>query len=255
MCVALSNRHQIRPNICVDTNDVRFLKQVDSDLTLLESQEVGKRLITRISGGKHAVYISKGISDEAIALDSLAARTRGVGCSSKITYSLKADQLVDSRGKVHTTPAFLGLAHELIHAYHSANGKNARTEDLAECSRSWWSNREEIHTIKGFPSKNPSRSKPKISENAIRKEHGYPERFGHISALDDSKMQSSPLKLDITAQLVTDVFFRTIMNPHSSPPVVPLMRMPSLAPARLHFVEPERVKGVLQKRELGDPSR
>ncbi len=68
MCVALSNRHQIRPNIYVDTNDVRFLKQVDSDLTLLESQEVGKRLITRISGGKHAVYISKGISDEAIAL-------------------------------------------------------------------------------------------------------------------------------------------------------------------------------------------
>lgn len=218
MSLDLSNAQQIRPNIYVDTNDVDFLEHVKSDLTVLESREVGKRLITRISRGKHAVHISRGKDNYCVTLDRLASCTRGKGSSSKISYSLKPHHRVDFRGKEYTVPPFFVLAHELIHAYHGSNGKDAITQGLAECSSAWWKNREEIHTIRGFPSKNPSRNKPKISENAILAEHGYPERFGHISA-DALKTQSPSLLFNTLIQRVTDIFFRVLINPHSSAPV------------------------------------
>jgi len=88
-------------------------------------------------------------------LDSLAARTRGLGCSAKISYSLNSAHVFDSKGIVHKMPAFLALAHELIHAYHSSNGKsvtNATAKQLSECAEKWWTDREEVHTIRGFPS-------------------------------------------------------------------------------------------------------
>jgi hypothetical protein len=217
------NRYRMRPNIYVDTSDVNFFRRVESDLKCLESHEVGRRLITRISAGKHAVYISEGTSNFCTSLDSLAARTRGLGCSAKISYSLNSECLFDSKGSMHKIPPFLMLAHELIHAYHSSNGKNvanATAKQLSECAKQFWTNREEVHTIRGFPSKNSYRSKPKISEDAIREEHGYPVRFGHVAPLSPSEKTSPLLQFSALTQRVSDVFFKKMINPHSSPPVV-----------------------------------
>lgn len=78
-------------------------------------------------------------------------------------------------------PIFLCLAHELIHAYHNSYGKNARgSAHYPSVDPVLWTDKEEYHTIVGFPSKKAVRTLPKITENAIRRAFGFHERFSHL---------------------------------------------------------------------------
>jgi hypothetical protein len=73
-------------------------------------------------------------------------------------------------------PPFVALAHELIHAFHCLSGN--RYPDSVDGVR-----REELYTTGVGPYQDT-----RISENAIRKEHGLPERTCYYSPLSDAKI-------------------------------------------------------------------
>lgn len=163
-------------NIIVhDEKNQIFLDKITSAIEILKSQNVGKRLINKIINGKHRVIIKYDRNvNNCEAHDSKEATKRGVGCSSTIRLNFEKPSLCGFKGEEIESPFFVKLAHELIHALHNSHGKN---NGYSTCGV--WSNQEELKTI--YPEVDLKRTKPKISENAIRAEHGLPLRFSHYS--------------------------------------------------------------------------
>jgi hypothetical protein len=67
------------------------------------------------------------------------------------------------------TPPFIVLGHELIHAYRQIYGKSLPF--IRFSNPQFWPNDEEYATVIGMPRKK-FKSYPKITENALRQEHG-----------------------------------------------------------------------------------
>ena len=84
----------------------------------------------------------------------------GTGCVSSITWNANVIATPDG-----ARPAFIGLAHELIHAYYSLLGQGVlKAKD------------EEYCTV-GLP---PHALTRDITENSIRAEHGLPMRMSYV---------------------------------------------------------------------------
>jgi hypothetical protein len=107
-------------------------------------------------------------------------RKTAKGYSSVVRYINQAlDPKIDVKKTTQfgvMTPAWISLAHELIHAFHNISG-NAYPERVDDVKR------EELYTTGVGPYKNT-----RISENAIRKEHGFPLRPHYYSRLRDAKI-------------------------------------------------------------------
>lgn len=88
------------------------------------------------------------------------------------------------------TPAFIVLAHELIHAWHGISGTMETTETQTidpPGGRSYELAREEAYTVGLGPYANT-----RISENAIRAEHRLPRRTYYASPNDYAGFASMP---------------------------------------------------------------
>jgi len=175
----------LRPRIYLipEMNQPEFESSVKYALCALEKIPIGKRLIEKVGNSKHEVFIqfTKDFFSCVMQNESLAC-TLGKGCNSIIEFSIsnrKNSEYPTTTLKKATRPSYIDFAHELIHAYHNTQGKNARLG--TKCDKFVWSNDEEYHTIMGFISKKTGRKSPKITENAILSALGLPERFGHAS--------------------------------------------------------------------------
>lgn len=204
-------------NIHVEFNNntpSNFVSKVSLALINLSSGEVGQRLLKKIGKGRHIVIIQyTPDTSETIPLNSMAAGTYGVGSSSIIKISQDEYSVLDFNAKKVTYPFFVELAHELIHAYHNSYGKNKGSYNFSGC-KDVWTNQEEFNTI--MKPYSPWRSKPKISENAILAEHGFPLRFSHQGANFLTEKKKEELKFAAITHQVGSIA-HGILNPHQAP--------------------------------------
>lgn len=162
----------IRPNIYVtpSLNLPNFSSQVKELIEHIDSNPIGHRLLEKISQcTSHHINILHSSKD--LTISSSSKKHVIVNCS------LTNLSCFSSRGETIPIPNYVVLFHELTHAYHVLYKKRSVTHQADPLI---WASDEEYHTIMGFPSKNPGRTTPKITENAFRKAEGLPERFGHI---------------------------------------------------------------------------
>lgn len=147
------------------------------DLVLINNTFTGRRLLMKISHCSDRIFISHGKIHGVKCIPAKADKSSFV----MITYSLEDD----------TTPSFIKLAHELIHAYHYMRGKNLNKCAKADASK--WLNDEEYQTIVGFPTKKKDRIYPKITENSIRLEAEFRPRTSYYKIDDSVKLADLPL--------------------------------------------------------------
>lgn len=180
-----------------------FIAQTQVNLKKIASQPIGKDLLELLvkrhqgigtkansNGSPKTVTISNGwgtivspdnYNTDASGVDNMAkfAVTKqvgghamtmaGRGTSVRIRYSVTMDYSTVLKLK---TPSFVALAHELIHAFHFLSGN--QSSDLsydAVLERYRSSIIEEALTVGAGTYENT-----RISENAIRREHGLPIR-------------------------------------------------------------------------------
>jgi hypothetical protein len=190
-----------------------FACRVKMDLALIASKPIGADLLRLIGlrhGGTgieagHKVYIAPklsyvrakskrlGFASKHLGFQTSSApdamrrgrlgdhiRLAGKGHSSVVRYINRAlDPKIDVKKTTQTgvtTPAWISLAHELIHAFHDISG-NKYTDRVDGVQR------EELYTTGLGPYANT-----RISEAAIRKEHGFPLRTHYYSRLRDAKI-------------------------------------------------------------------
>jgi Effector protein len=193
----MNNYHHF-PNITIvnaRTKDCPdFINIVNKDLEKIISTESGKRLIEKIGRGRHNIYIAYS-KDNNLNItykfkDDLALRCkRKKGCESIVSFNPFDDRdVLDLNEKRLTSPSFIKLAHELIHACHYSYGKCAKEEEYSFIDKNVWTQPEEYKTITGFKN-------TKITENRIRQEHGLPERFSHKGYISDEELKLLNKKL------------------------------------------------------------
>jgi len=219
-----SEYRQIYRNIYIEKRSEYFLSKVREYLEVVTSCEVGERLVQRLRDGKHPVYIhSTAERTSAYALSAEDSGIRGKGSPSVIEFNDRMEKVFgESLEPIDFTPD-TKLFHELVHAYHYQRGK--RSSQDVNCDSKVWTHPEEIHAIWGFPSKNPNRSRPKITENAYRAQMKYALRFSHKTA----GIASRRLKVSAIANRVCGVARRFFsFNPHSPPSVVNFQKQISL---------------------------
>jgi hypothetical protein len=119
-------------------------------------------------GGKRSTRVSWSVYGRSFAI-------AGVGNSASAIYNpfINYDQFLLPRIRV-PTPPFIALAHELIHCLHTLSGDWVSRRALADRIKV-----EEARTV-GAGHYNQTR----ISENAIRAEHGLPKRRFYIKPGD-----------------------------------------------------------------------
>lgn len=174
---------QIFMNICYihkRTDPADFRDKINSAIQTLFSQPCGRKLLLKIAFAKHSIRILYEKHSGANPTDLKAASIPGVGTGSTIFLSDKALSVYNSKKEYIDMPFFIRLAHELIHACHNAYGTR---REKTTCDRELWSSNEEFYTIarENDDVDEPSQyaKEPKISENAIRREHNLPPRLGH----------------------------------------------------------------------------
>lgn len=194
---------QTRPGIYLDQDRGLFAYRAGCDLNRIISRPVGARLISLIVARHRGVGTQPGkcvfvtqaddISDVGATVplarepDTVRrparagsiVRIAGPGSSVIVRY--------DAMGKVKytlelgvPTPAFIGLAHELIHALRDMSGDKTESYDW----KTQGALREEAKTVglaiyapKATAPFHPgSQAGPQITENAIRAEHGLAPR-------------------------------------------------------------------------------
>ncbi|WES98780.1 M91 family zinc metallopeptidase [Chryseobacterium arthrosphaerae] len=147
--------------------------------------ESGRQLIRDLITDEHNVNIRVGKSNFAEAEDKKAA-SNGVGTDSDITFNPTGTQDVRVFGKgdktmYETSPNFVILGHELIHAKDHFDGTLDKTEadhsysDLKGIRLIETRSKSEFRAS-GFPGFG---SKDGYSENKIRKEHGLKLRASY----------------------------------------------------------------------------
>lgn len=140
-------------------------------------QPKGRALVAGLVNGSQTVTVgptsSKQIANAARGAGSLENADGTAGTGGTTTIRMDPDLtdtsivVFDKTGKEIAAPVWSILAHELIHAEHNAAGRNKR--NLAATDGAY-SNREEEETIATGSG---------VTENALRAEHGMPDRHGH----------------------------------------------------------------------------
>lgn len=194
------------PGIYIDdSKSPSFLHATVRELNKIRSRPVGKDLLAIISkrclgiGTKAVnprVVIKLGsgtLTDSSMektlaapdAMDTIQRKERipgsnvelpGVGTASEVTYNPWVEHQYSNAAGV-ATPAFVALAHELCHSLHFLNGDVYRNDDFDVVRM-----HEEARTVGAGKYANM-----RISENAIRKEHGIRLRT-HYSAPGDCNL-------------------------------------------------------------------
>lgn len=179
-----------------------FIAQTQANLKKIASQPIGKDLLELIlkrhqgigtkansNGSPKTVTISNGwgtlvpdnYNTDASGVDNMAkfsvtkqvaghAMTMaGRGTSVRVRYSVTMDYSTVLKLK---TPSFVALAHELIHAFHFLSGNQSADLSYDKVLQRYRSSIvEEALTVGAGTYENT-----RISENAIRREHGLPIR-------------------------------------------------------------------------------
>lgn len=167
--MALHSYNDTYPNIRIDDagGASTFLLTAREALDKIASQPVGKRLLKEINehaptfgpwGGSIKIYraqlpIEQGGS-KAAAVNELNAKAPGVGSASGVAWNSNIFAIPGQGPR----PPFVGLAHELIHAWHNALGTKKQDYDD-----------EEAFTVGLGPYMVPGPNS--ITENMIRLEH------------------------------------------------------------------------------------
>jgi NleD-like pathogen effector protein (putative zinc metallopeptidase) len=189
------------PGIFVE-GDQTFFTACCKDLNKINEKEIGGRLLSTLSkrtqgigtsvGKRVTINYTNNIGD--VAQDSVLGNQEvrnakqpgrifhlpAVGDSSVISYGHDLDQVYTTAIGL-TTPPFIALAHELIHALHVISGEVAKEYD--------WSTDgaiiEEARTVGIGPYVlNTSALIKPLTENAIRWEWGLPQRTHYASPGD-----------------------------------------------------------------------
>ena len=151
-----------------------FLNIVNGALEKIASQPVGKALLLNISrdgvtsplGYKVCIVFPKNVDagNKCVRISETNAHdpTKGTGSAVYFNYN------IDSTPDTGPRPPFIGLAHELVHAWHNLNGVAKR--DTKE---------EEFFTVGISPYDHVE-----ICENRIRTEHNLPVRLTYQDSMD-----------------------------------------------------------------------
>lgn len=108
--------------------DEDFKKKVLADLKAIYDTPTGKKLLQSIADSGKTVTIKKtagGNSEDATNFDDgllKADGTKGPGSDSTVSFNPDKKTIGDGSEDWMTRPTSVGLAHELIHAAHDANG-------------------------------------------------------------------------------------------------------------------------------------
>jgi hypothetical protein len=184
------------PGIIVDGKDQRFFAAACSDLSTIYGGEIGKVLLDLISkrsqgigtkAGNNVVILytsdlgsvaqnskKQGVEVRKDTAPGSIVRLPAVGTGSLVRYGDDLAAIYAAAIGI-TTPAYVALAHELVHALHVISGDVVKDYD-------WGTDGaiiEEARTVGLGPYKNT-----RISENAIRKEHNLPLRTYYSSPND-----------------------------------------------------------------------
>ncbi|MBT1695960.1 DUF4157 domain-containing protein [Fulvivirgaceae bacterium PWU4] len=150
-----------------------FKKDVYAMFAKLLTRPAGLKVVEQLIDSGRKIYIELG---KTASTSHTTADSRGISTGGSITMTLrnlKADYNNTARGKEGRLPfpAFLTLAHELVHLLHLWTGlvDYAQYKDLE--LRKQYTNAEERSTID--------------HENLIRKEHGLGERTHHAFSKED----------------------------------------------------------------------
>ena len=144
--------------IKTDGND-DFKRKTSACLDKIKATPSGAAMLKNLCGGSTTTTIKQTSGGNGAAPDDTSKAQRkpdgspGVGSGSTIHFNSDRTQIGDGSEPWMNRPSCIGLAHELVHAYHSANGTNdftSKGEDMAV----------------GVP---PYDTEP-ISENTIRSE-------------------------------------------------------------------------------------
>jgi|GEM_PF-1207067 len=190
------NRRSVEGVLTEDEYIVKIDKQVDNKCSkyLGDSCNAGNRLIRRIISSSKTVVIQVTTESNYEKDDNSANAINGKGSDATVFFNPKADpniKTVDSEGNVVPAkrPAYIGLAHELIHADRSMRGVaidyDTRDEYKYQIAAAAGDpmdgyvaiyetvneRKEELATV-GLAYNNPG----DITENMIRQEQGLPLR-------------------------------------------------------------------------------
>lgn len=185
------NYFNIGKKISIFSKNPKFITKMQCALYILSRKETGHRLIGKIEKGGHNVVITESPSEnECVFANRANAENREIGSPSTI-------HVTGNSTPGH--PYYIVLGHELIHAMHASYGKvfSCSSNEVDRCV---WSNNEEYNTIVGFPSKNPKQAKPKITDNALRREHHVRERSTHNGAVETANNFASSLFRSLPTQ-------------------------------------------------------
>lgn len=109
-------------------------------LDTLNATPTGARMLRSIEASGHRLtFVESTAGNSASPTDAAAAQRRGdgtpgAGSDSTVRYNPNRTRVGDGSEPWMTRPPCIGLSHELVHAYHSANGTNDFTpagEDMA----------------------------------------------------------------------------------------------------------------------------
>lgn len=174
---------EVKPNIWIRSDAKTppdFHKFITDNLNILESKDIGKRLISKIGLVDTMVTIeySEKTPFNCCTCEAKVDPQTGKSQFATIIITENPHDYIGFSGERIQNKPFLSLANRLIEAYHYAVGKNYTN---VEIDKKIWTDGEIYHTIMGYPSKKNTRTKPKVTENSIRAEHGIPLRFSHYS--------------------------------------------------------------------------
>ena len=141
-------------------------------------QDAGTRLIRRLDGYKSVVTITTSSGGNSQASHNATNEANGVGSDSTVRFNPNATPSIGTLdentgiSRSQDRPAWIGLAHELIHADHAARGTTLTGTgtysymDPNGIKRTATENRYELATV-GIGGQN---NKKDITENDIRKD-------------------------------------------------------------------------------------
>ncbi|HEY0546745.1 MAG TPA: M91 family zinc metallopeptidase [Pyrinomonadaceae bacterium] len=162
-----------------------FRAQVQAALATLYTTPTGKQLINGIAASGHTVTIvpTSAANGYCQAANGTNSQTAGVGTNSTISWNPNHNTV----GPGDNPGSTVILGHEMVHAYHNANGTNANGPYDSYPGQNGASARGEerstvgaggttINDPSGNPQTVPDYSRTSPTENSLRDDLGIPRR-------------------------------------------------------------------------------
>ncbi|WP_175891596.1 M91 family zinc metallopeptidase [Burkholderia cepacia] len=211
----------------IKSEHVSFFQQVVDALAKIESKPTGRALLESIRQSGLSSGQGAGINDgfgykvcimpAAISTDESASyvggnKTKSSSADKSSTPGKGAQSVVYWNPTLTRTPdgerpAFIGLAHELIHAQRNLYGNSIETNEALQRLGATYTNSREAdeHQVVGFWQ---WRDQP-ITENKIRAEHGVPQRLQYSGLISDVPREISKIGDEFGGGSQKDVFYST----------------------------------------------